>query len=55
MTNHTIDTPFSKTRSQAMQEKMQRFTDAGKYEQDLFIDFEPVRHIYTYNGESRQK
>jgi hypothetical protein len=36
-----------------MQEKMQRFTDAGKYEQDQFIDFEPERHIYTFNGENR--
>ena len=53
MTNHMIDTPFAKTRSQAMQEKMQGFTDAGKYEQDLFIDFEPERHIYTFNGEHR--
>ena len=53
MTNHMIDTPFAKTRSQAMQEKMQGFTDAGKYEQDQFIDFEPERHIYTFNGEHR--
>ncbi|MBR5747898.1 MAG: hypothetical protein IKY01_03815 [Prevotella sp.] len=36
-----------------MEEKMQRFTDAGKYAQDQFIDFEPERHIYTYNGETR--
>ena len=53
MTNHTTDTSFAKIRSQAMQEKMQRFTDAGKYEQDQFIDFEPERHIYTFNGENR--
>ncbi len=30
------------------QEKMQSFTDAGLYEQDQFIDFEPEGHIYTY-------
>ena len=53
MTNHSNEPLFAKTRSQAMQEKMQRFTDAGKYEQDQFIDFEPERHIYTYNGENR--
>ena len=53
MTNHTNDTSFAKPRSQAMQEKMQRFTDAGMYEQDQYIDFEPERHIYTYKGENR--
>ena len=26
---------------------MQAFTDAGLYEQDQYIDFEPERHIYT--------
>ena len=33
------------------QEKMQSFTDAGLYEQDQFIDFEPEGHIYTYKGQ----
>ena len=53
MTNHPYDTPNKPTRSKEMEEKMQRFTDAGKYAQDQFIDFEPERHIYTYNGETR--
>ena len=35
------------------QEKMQSFTDAGKYEQDQYIDFEPEGHIYTYKGQTR--
>ena len=35
------------------QEKMQHFTDAGKYEQDQYIDFEPEGHIYTYKGTQR--
>lgn len=35
------------------QEKMRLFTDAGKYEQDQYIDFEPEGHIYTYKGEQR--
>ena len=47
MTNHPNETPHKLTRSKAMEEKMQRFTDAGKYAQDQFIDFEPERHIYT--------
>ena len=29
---------------------MQAFKDAGKYEQDEFIDFEPEGHVYTYKG-----
>ena len=29
-------------------EKMQSFTDAGLYEQDQYIDFEPEGHVYTY-------
>ena len=33
--------------------KMQAFTDAGRYEQDQYIDFEPEGHIYTYKGETR--
>ena len=53
MTNHPNETPQKLTRSKEMEEKMQRFTDAGKYEQDQFIDFEPERHIYTYNGQIR--
>jgi hypothetical protein len=36
-----------------MEEKMQAFTDAGLYEQDQFIDFEPEQHIYTYKNEVR--
>lgn len=32
---------------------MQSFTDAGLYEQDQHIDFEPEGHIYTYNGVQR--
>lgn len=36
-----------------IQEKMQGFTDAGRYEQDQYIDFEPEGHIYTYKGEVR--
>ena len=34
-----------------IQEKMQSFTDAGLYQQDQFIDFEPEGHIYTYKGQ----
>lgn len=33
-----------------MLEKMLWFTDAGLYEQDQYIDFEPEGHIYTYKG-----
>ena len=36
-----------------VQEKMQSFTDAGRYEQDRYIDFEPEGHVYTYKGETR--
>ena len=36
-----------------MLEKMLRFTDAGLYEQDQYIDFEPEGHIYTYKGETQ--
>ena len=43
----------SMERSKEMQAKMQSFTDAGLYEQDNFIDFEPEGHIYTYKGEAR--
>lgn len=50
MTNHLDETSYQLIRSQAMEEKMQRFTDAGKYAQDAFIDFEPEQHIYTYKG-----
>ena len=53
MANYPNDAPNKLIRSQEMEEKMQRFTDAGKYEQDQFIDFEPERHIYTCNGETR--
>lgn len=30
---------------------MASFTDAGLYEQDQYIDFEPDGHVYTYKGE----
>jgi len=53
MTNRFDDSPNTLTRSKEMEEKMQRFTDAGKYAQDEFIDFEPERHIYTYKGQTR--
>ena len=36
-----------------LQEKMRSFTDAGRYEQDRYIDFEPEGHIYTYRGDQR--
>ena len=35
------------------QEKMRSFTDAGRYLQDQYIDFEPEGHIYTYHGQQR--
>ena len=38
-------------RTDAMNEKMRRFTDAGKYEQDNHIDFLPSEHIYLYDEE----
>ena len=38
------------TRSKEMEAKMKAFKDAGKYEQDAFIDFEPEGHVYTYKG-----
>lgn len=34
-------------------EKLQSFTDAGRYEQDRYIDFEPEGHVYLYKGEVR--
>lgn len=40
--------PFPKTAD--MQEKMNTFRDAGHYEQDNYIDFEPEEHIYIYKG-----
>ena len=43
--------PFSRTAD--MQEKMAHFRDAGRYEQDAYIDFEPYEHIYIYNGRQR--
>ena len=36
-----------------MLEKMLSFTDAGLYEQDRYIDFEPEGHVYTYKGETQ--
>lgn len=44
---------MEKVRSEAMQQKMASFTDAGCYEQDQYIDFEPDGHVYTYKGEVR--
>ena len=43
--------PFEKTDD--MQQKMATFRDAGCYEQDAFIDFEPDEHIYIYKGIKR--
>lgn len=43
--------PFQRTNE--MVEKMATFTDAGRYEQDWHIDFEPSEHIYTYDGRVR--
>lgn len=34
-------------------EKILNFTDAGRYAQDEYIDFEPEGHIYTYKGVQR--
>lgn len=47
MTNQPLEIPFALPRSKEIEEKMQRFTDAGKYDQDQFIDFEPEQHVYT--------
>ena len=43
--------PFPRTAD--MQEKMATFRDAGRYEQDVHIDFEPYEHIYIYQGRQR--
>jgi len=43
--------PLPRTRD--MQEKMAHFRDAGRYEQDAYIDFEPYEHIYIYKGRQR--
>ena len=43
--------PFPRTFE--MEEKMATFTDAGRYEQDQHIDFEPYEHIYIYDGRIR--
>lgn len=32
---------------------MRSFTDAGLYERDQYIDFEPEGHVYTYKGEAQ--
>jgi hypothetical protein len=53
MTNGQTSGANQLVRSKAMEEKMQAFTDAGLYEQDQFIDFEPEQHIYTYKNEVR--
>ena len=38
-------------RTEAMIQKMRRFTDAGRYPQDDDIDFLPEGHVYLYQGE----
>ena len=43
--------PFDKTDD--MREKMETFRDAGHYQQDAAIDFEPCEHIYIYKGIKR--
>ena len=43
--------PFERTTD--MCEKMATFRDAGCYEQDADIDFEPDEHIYIYKGIKR--
>ena len=53
MTNQPLEIPFATPRSKEIEEKMLRFTDAGKYDQDQFIDFEPEQHVYTYKGQTR--
>jgi len=40
-------------RTEAMTQKMRRFTDAGRYPQDDDIDFLPEGHIYLYKGNRR--
>ena len=52
MTNQPLEIPFAIPRSKEMEEKMLRFTDAGKYDQDQYIDFEPEQHVYTVWQES---
>ena len=40
-------------RTEEMLQKMQTFKDAGQYEQDAHIDFEPEEHIYICDGRER--
>ena len=40
-------------RTEEMLQKMQTFKDAGQYEQDAHIDFEPEEHIYICDGKER--
>ena len=40
-------------RTEEMMQKMQAFKDAGQYEQDAHIDFEPEEHIYIRDGRER--
>ena len=40
-------------RTTEMQEKMLSFTEAGRYDQDRYIDFTPEEHVYTYDGRER--
>lgn len=40
-------------RTEEILQKMQTFKDAGQYEQDAHIDFEPEEHIYIRDGKER--
>ncbi|WP_177178387.1 hypothetical protein [Prevotella aff. ruminicola Tc2-24] len=40
-------------RTAEMAQKMLSFTDAGRYEQDRYIDFMADEHVYTYDGRER--
>lgn len=40
-------------RTTEMQEKMLSFAEAGRYEQDRYIDFMADEHVYTYDGRER--
>lgn len=40
-------------RTAEMQEKMLSFAEAGRYDQDRYIDFMADEHVYTYDGRER--
>ena len=40
-------------RTAEMAQKMGAFTEAGRYEQDRYIDFMADEHVYTYDGRER--